>query len=121
MVASILTGSPLFAADLKTFLPLLYLVAAIIVGAVVLVLISKWRRSNAPLGPSASDQLAQYRTLYEQGAISQEEYRKLRSLLGSELRKDLNLAPPAAPPPAPDARIQSPQDEPPSTPGIRPA
>src|SRR5262245_14998152 len=121
MAASILLWSPLFAADGRNFLPLLYLAAALLVGALVIVLVGRWRKGNSNLSPNASDELAQYRALYEQGAISEEEYKKLRSLLGGEIRKNLDLAPrPAPPAPAAAERVQPPPtDEPPAT-GIRP-
>jgi len=121
MIASTLFGSPLFAANGKQFLPLLYLAAALIVGAVLIVLVGRWRKGSATLGPSASDELAQYRALYEQGAISEEEYKKLRSLLGGEIRKHLDV--PGKPsPPASDKVQPSPPraDEPPPATGIRP-
>jgi hypothetical protein len=122
MIASTPLGSPLFA-EVGRFLPLLYLAAALIIGAVVIVLVGRWRKSSATLGPSASDELAQYRALYEQGAISEEEYRKLRSLLGGEMRKNLDV-PGKAPAPAADKVQPSPPppaaDEPPPATGIRP-
>jgi hypothetical protein len=123
-MVAILTGSPLVAADARNFLPLLYLAAALVVGALVIYLVSCWRRSGATLGPSPSDELAQYRALYERGAISEEEYRKLRSVLGGEIRKTLELprtAPPAA---ASDVAASPPaastEGDPPTS-GIRPA
>jgi hypothetical protein len=121
MIASTLLRSPVFAAtDGRQFLPLLYLAAALIVGAVVIVLVGRWRKGSATLGPTASDQLAQYRALYERGEISEEEYKKLRSLLGGEIRKNLDVP---GRPPAADDRVQAgppPADEPPSPTGIRP-
>jgi hypothetical protein len=120
MIASTLAGSPLFAADAGRFLPLLYLAAALIVAAVVIVLVKRWRQSTATLGPSASDELAQYRALYEQGAISEEEYKKLRSLLGGEIRKNLDVPGKAAAPVSDKVQTSPPPaDEPPPT-GIRP-
>jgi len=122
---------PVAAADGRNFLPLLYLAAALVVGAVVIVLVGRWRKGEARLTPTASDELAQYRALYERGAISEEEYRKLRSILGGELRKGLDLAPrplaPSPPPPAAGHDVQAqqqpqqqpPRDEPPAT-GIKP-
>lgn len=123
MIASTLLRSPVFAAsDGRQFLPLLYLAAALIVGSVVIVLVGRWRRNTAALSPSASDQLAQYRALYERGAISEEEYKKLRSLLGGEIRKNLDV--PGRPsPPAVDDKVQANPpltDEPPPSTGIRP-
>src|SRR4051794_27185815 len=108
MAVTILDSPTFAAADLKTFLPLVYLVAALLIGAVVIVLVGRWRRARPSLGPSASEQLAKYRTLYEQGTISQEEYNKLRSLLAGEIRKNLDL-------PVPADKAAPPGDQPPST------
>jgi hypothetical protein len=130
MVVSLPIGpSPLWAVEWTVFLPLLYLVLAFLVGAAVIAIVQRWRRRQTSLGPSASDQLAQFRTLYEQGAISEEEYRRLRSILTGELRKEIDL--PARPPslgPAPVQQVMPPpadkpapdSDQPPA-PGIKPA
>lgn len=123
MVAWFLLPSPVLAIDLGKFAPLLYLALALLVGAFVVVLVAKWRRATPTLGPSASDQLAQYRLLYEQGAISEEEFKKLRALLGGELRKSLDAKPapnPAAPAPTDSIPSPNPPDTPPET-GIRPS
>lgn len=76
--------------------PTLALVVALLLGAVVVALFRRWQRSSSSLGPSASDQLARFRALYEQGELSEEEYRRLRGVLGSELRRSADL--PAVPP-----------------------
>jgi len=136
MIASLLISlSPFSAVDGTVFLPVLYLVAAFLVGAVLITLVQRWRRRSPSLGPSASDQLAQFRTLYEQGAISEEEYRRLRSILGGELRRanDLPAQPTATPtatttatgptePAQPSGAEKPPpdSDQPPAS-GIRPA
>ena len=112
----------LLAATLRDFLPLVYLLAATCVGVLAILLVNRWRKGGANLTPSASDQLAQYRALYEKGAISEEEYRRLRSLLGGEIRRNLDVpgkpsSPAGAapvPPPTPPA------SEPPPDTGIRP-
>jgi hypothetical protein len=130
MVVSLPIGwSPLWAVEWTVFLPVLYLVLAFLVGAAIITFVQRWRQRRPSLGPSASDQLAQFRTLYERGDISEEEYRRLRSILTGELRKAIDLpprpAPPAAPPvlevmPPPDDKPPPDSDQPPA-PGIRPA
>ena len=124
MTATVPISPVLAAADqLKNFLPLLYVLAALVVGVIVIMLANRWRKKGGDFTISASDQLAQYRALYEQGVISQEEYNKLRSLLGGEIRKGLDLPSPAPPAPAVRSDQVTPQtppaDEPPPT-GIRP-
>jgi len=115
--------------DVSAFLPILFMVGAFLVGAVVIALVQRWRRRNSALSPTASDQLAQFRTLYEQGAISEEEYRRLRNILGGELRRAVHVpAPPAAISQGPAGQAAPPPDQqpppdtdPPPASGIRPA
>jgi len=100
----------------------LCLAAALLVGAVLLALLGKWwRRRNAPEDLSPSAQLAQFRSLYEAGTISQEEFERLRNLLGAQMRETLGIPAPAVeekvkPPPGENGQ----PPEPPPT-GIRPA
>jgi hypothetical protein len=123
-----ITRSPLWAADASTFLPVLYLVMAFVAGVVIIALVQRWRRRASSLGPSASDEMAQYRVLYEQGVISEEEYRRLRATLGVKLRQDIDapVRPAASPAPAeqsaPSSAEETPPegDQPPAS-GIRPS
>lgn len=80
----------------------LCLAAALLLGALVIALVHRWRqRSTLANDLSPSAQLAQFRSLYEKGAISQEEFERLRNLLGARLREDLGVpAPPAEPRPS---------------------
>jgi len=78
--------------------PALALVGALLGGALIIALVRRWHRGNQTLGPSASDQLADCRKLYEQGDISEEEYKRLRAVLSGELLRSINR-----PAPAPDA------------------
>jgi hypothetical protein len=143
MVVNLPILSPLWALDAWAFLPVVYMVGAFLLGAVVIALVQRWRRRSTSLGPSASEQLAQFRSLYEQGAISEEEYRRLRTILGEELRRAIDLPPhppaPVSPPaqqimpapadkppvleqaPPPPADKPPTDGDPPPAPGIRPA
>jgi hypothetical protein len=105
----------------------LLLVGALLAGAVVIAWVGRWSRRAQPTGLSPSDQLAQFRSLYEQGAISQEEFDRLRELLGSQMKEHLNVSPSepakdirvqAPPSPAPVERTERPPEPPPD--GIRP-
>jgi hypothetical protein len=111
-----------------------YIAGALLVGAVIIALVNRWRKNAADSRLSASDQMAQFRALYEKGQLSQEEYESLRRVLGGELRRSLKVkptgtpaaVPPAEPTPAPPAAKEPPPngavkpDEPPQD-GIRPA
>jgi hypothetical protein len=99
----------------------LCLAAALLVGAIVIALVSWWRRRSEPeedLSPSA--QLAHFRSLYEAGTISQDEFERLRALLGGRMRETLGVPPPPETPakPPPGQGEQPPEN--PET-GIRPA
>jgi len=100
----------------------LCLAAALLVGALVIALVSRWRRrSEAKDDLSPSAQLAQFRSLYEAGTISQEEFDRLRTLLSEQMRRTLGVPAPAPEAPAkppPETGIQRPDG--PDT-GIRPA
>ncbi len=100
----------------------LILVAGLLVAAVVIALVSRWRRrqeTTVDLSPSA--QLAHFRALFEAGTISRDEYERLRALLNPQMRQSLGVAPPSpVVPPPPDTRIQGPPPGDPNT-GIRPA
>lgn len=96
----------------------LCLAAALLAGAIVIAVLNRWRRRSEPqddLSPRA--QLAHFRSLFEAGTIRQEEFDRLRTLLGGQMR-DAPAAPkpPAETPPTSD----EPPPENPET-GIRPA
>ena len=134
--AIVLSNVPL--ADPRTLqmlLTSLCLVAALLVAAIIVALVKRWRRqrdAEDDLSPNA--QLAHFRSLYEAGTISQEEFERLRALLGVRLRETLGMPPKAvdsrseserirgaSPPPSqppPETGIQRPDG--PDT-GIRPA
>lgn len=107
--------------------PGLWLVGALLLGAVVIALIKHWRGRAGSERLSPGDQLAQFRSLYEKGAISAEEFERLRAMLGDRMRQALDLPPPAETRKAvPETRITpAPTDvpRPPEPPdeGIRPA
>jgi hypothetical protein len=96
----------------------LCLVAALLVAALVIALVSRWRRRREvedDLSPNA--QLAQFRSLFEAGTITEEEFERLRNLLGGRLRDTMGVPPKE--PPAPQQPSRQPPDNPET--GIRPA
>lgn len=106
----------------------IYLVGALLLAALILALLGRWRRSTSE-SPSPVDQLGQFRKMLEQGIISQEEFESLRANLGGKLKRQLKMAPPsgsALTPPqrtTPEANASDNQPPPPEPPdeGIRPA
>jgi hypothetical protein len=109
----------------------LALVGALLLGAVAVALTARWRKRSRSDELSASDQLAEFRSLYLEGAISKEEFERLRAVLGGELRKELDVpspkkdvvtpqpAGPDAPKPTPPADEKPPTTEPPAN-GVQP-
>jgi hypothetical protein len=80
-----------------------------------------WRRTDSDR-LSASEQLSEFRNLYERGELSREEFERLRSLLGERMRQEMEGQASAAPGPQPPAAPQgpAPKPEPPSNDGIPP-
>lgn len=105
--------------------PGLWLAGALLLGALLVAIIRRWQRGES--SPSASNQLAHFRDLYEKGQISEEEFKRLRSVLGGELRRSLQIPhgqqtpekPPDALPRPLSTDIQTDTNDPPST-GIKP-
>lgn len=81
------------------------LVVALLAAALVIEVVRRWIHKE-PESPSSSDQLAQYRSLYKRGEISQEEFDRLRAVLGGEILSA------ARRPPAPTQSAQSAQSAP---------
>jgi hypothetical protein len=85
-------------------LPGLYLVGALLVGAIVVAMAGRWRRSPRSVTATASEQLTEFRSLYEKGQMSREEFERVRARLSTEIRApepgspSAAAAPPAAPP-----------------------
>ena len=116
-------GLVLWALDMEVFVPGMLLALALLVGAAVLALMKRWRqRTTNPVVPDASEQLARFRALYEQGAMSEEEFNQVRAVLGGQLRQSLSLPHPAGNPVPPGAVTPGPATEPPAeaTPGVVP-
>lgn len=69
----------------------LALAAVIVVGALVLVWIDRWRKRSRTERFTASDQLANFRALYEQGQLSREEFERIRALLSQQMQRELDV------------------------------
>jgi hypothetical protein len=87
--------------DPRTLVLVLLLCGVLLLGAVVIAVAQRWRRA-VPERLSPSDQLAQFRSLYEAGELTREEFERLRSLLGAQIRQEAGVGP-AAQGPAPAA------------------
>jgi len=65
----------------------LLLVGVLLAGAVILAVVDAWRKqSRRTLGPTADEELTQFRAMYDRGEISLEEFQRLKSVLGGRIR-----------------------------------
>jgi hypothetical protein len=124
-------GAPRTGWDGRLLLPGLYLVGALLIGAAVIAMVNRWRRVPRSETVTASEQLTEFRTLYENGQMSREEFERVRTLLSTQIRgpeaaptapATAAIAPvplTATPAPPPPAEVK-PADEPPPD-SIRPA
>jgi hypothetical protein len=97
----------------------LLLIAALLLGALVIALVDRWRKRRGTETCTPGEQLSHFRSLYERGELSREEFERVRTLLGGRLRQDLQMpaAPVASaggaePPPATPASTGSPEVSP---------
>lgn len=101
-VAILPLQAPRSAWDPRLLLLSLALIGGILVAAVVLYLLKRWRTSlNEPEEACANDQLSQFRELYDQGQLSQEEFDRIRNLLADRIRQEMEVP---VPTPAPAVR-----------------
>src|SRR5688572_11188330 len=89
MAAPVVASWVILAYQPKFLIPAMALVGALLAGALVIAIVRRRLRLDA-IRPDAGTELAQYRALYERGAISEKEYHSLRALLGGELRRSLD-------------------------------
>jgi hypothetical protein len=96
------------------------MVVVIALGVVVIAWTNRWRKQPEANNLSPSDQLTQYRALYEAGTLSKEEFDRVRALLAAHMRSELQVPPtaPGASPSPPDP--SSKPAEPPTTEGDPP-
>jgi hypothetical protein len=95
-------------ASLTLLATIALLMVVVLVTAIVIVCLGRW--TKRPLSGSATgESLSLFRSLYERGECSKEEYERIRAKLGKKLKQELQLpeqqteegrAPAAGPPPA---------------------
>ncbi|MFO0803936.1 MAG: hypothetical protein U0791_12550 [Gemmataceae bacterium] len=98
------------------------LAAALVAGAIAIVLVDRWRKRAAMTDLLAGEELTDYRGMLERGEITKEEYEKLRLKVARRVKpEEATPANPDAPanPPPPAAGPFPPgyfDDPPPATP-----
>lgn len=73
------------------------LAVALLVGAAVIWLVDKWRKRHATGTIDPHRELTDFRTLYEQGEITEEEYNRLRNRVAERVKAAVGLPPPPPP------------------------
>jgi hypothetical protein len=64
----------------------LALAGALLVAGAVIAIASRWRRSPRSITSTASEQLTEFRLLYEKGEMSREEFERIRTRLNVQIR-----------------------------------
>jgi hypothetical protein len=73
------------------------LVGALLMAAAVVAYLKRWRHEPGIERFTPNDQLSQFRSLYERGELSAEEFARIRNKLGARIKQELELPPkPAA-------------------------
>jgi hypothetical protein len=79
--------SPLFWTSLS-------LVGVLLLGALIIAIVDRWRKRPVQTTAPPGEQLSQFRSLYERGELSQEEFDRIRARLGGRLREQLKMPAP---------------------------
>jgi len=77
--------------DPRLLATVLALIGVILLGALFLYWIDRWRKKSTLPTLTANQQLANFRELYEQGEISQREFERIKARLAPLLREELHV------------------------------
>ncbi|HEV3238654.1 MAG TPA: hypothetical protein VGZ25_16825 [Gemmataceae bacterium] len=87
------------------------LIGILLVGALAIYIADLWRKRSRAISTESEEQLTDFRALFEDGELTQEEYDRIRQRLGQcMMRKHPENIPSPTPPDAPP----SPPENPPS-------
>ena len=75
----------------RLFYTLAILAGALLVAALIIRWVERWRKSTVAAEPQAGDQLSEFRTLYERGELSEEEFNHIRQRLGAQMKEELQV------------------------------
>jgi len=75
--------------DPRILINSLWIVGFLLLGALVIAIVSYWRKNIRDDRTSPSEQLTHFRNLLDDGEISEEEYEALKAVLGGRIRKTL--------------------------------
>ena len=80
--------------------------------AIILVLVKRWRKKQEAVMPSASEQLNSYRQLLDEGDLSKEEFDRIRTRLLDRMRKETGLDEKLTAPTGPSNQISAAETKP---------
>ncbi len=85
--------------------PAVWLALGLLVTALVLVAVDRWRKRQSRGGESSFGSLSEYRQMYEDGELTEAEYNKqynkLRAKLAPKIKAELRVKPPSPGPQPP--------------------
>src|SRR5262249_24427158 len=85
------TDRSVVTADPRVLWTTLILVDVLLLGALVFAVLGRWRKRSRQDRPDTGDQLTHFRSLYERGQLSREEFEQIRAKLGAKLRKEMKV------------------------------
>lgn len=101
----------LWAADSSRNLTILWtslpIIGAMLIGAGIIAWVKRWREQPRSFNLTASDELAHFRSLYDKGELSAEEFTRLQTVLGERIKKELDIPAAATAPAAPQSSLTS--------------
>jgi hypothetical protein len=62
------------------------LAGALLVGAVIVLLVDRWRKKGLAASGRSVDELTEYRRMFDAGEITEDEYKKLRQQLADRVK-----------------------------------
>ncbi len=89
------------------------LIVVLLSGAVVIWYLDRWRKQRERAGVESTESLSHFRELFENGEITEGEYKRIRGKVSSQMRKEVGLPSPA---PAAESPALPPESEPPAKP-----
>jgi hypothetical protein len=97
------------------------LIATLLLGALIFAWLDRWRKRTTEGTLSPGEQLAAFRSSYDRGEMSQEEYERVRAKLAPQVRREHDLPPVQSQDPAGRGRQRPEGGSPPPPVAERPA
>ncbi len=89
------------------------LIAALLGGAVVIWYLDRWRKQQQRGAAESTESLTHFRELFENGEITETEYKRIRGKVSTQMRKEVGL-------PVPIPVVEPSPDPPESVPPAKP-